>query len=40
MVGRMPRLIHFCTFAHVAFRDVPARARTTPGTLAFLPTAR
>jgi hypothetical protein len=37
----MPRLIHFSASSHVAaFRDVPVRAHTTPGTLAFLQAAR
>ena len=40
MVGSMPRLIHFSPSSHVAFRDVPARAHTTSGTLAFLQAAR
>lgn len=36
----MPRLIHFFAPSHVAFRDAPARAHTTPGTLVFLQAAR
>lgn len=40
MVSAMPRFFDIASFSHAALRGALARARTTPGTLAFLPPAR
>jgi hypothetical protein len=40
MVHLMSRILHVIVFSHVASFDVPVRVRLTPGTLAFLQSAR
>jgi hypothetical protein len=40
MVVLMLRVLHIAVFLHVGSFDVPARAHLTPGTLAFLQSAR
>jgi hypothetical protein len=40
MVHFMSRIFYVIDFSHVASFDAPMRARLTPGTLAFLQSAR